>query len=68
LLSSAWSIWQVTLSAPFAGASASAASGVRIDGHFEREPIGVVNDAIEDGVGESRLTEHRRILQFLIGP
>jgi hypothetical protein len=27
-----------------------------------------VHEAVEDGIGDCRLTEHRRILQFLIGP
>jgi hypothetical protein len=34
---------------------------------FEFDPVGVVDDAIEDGVGESWLTEHARVPLFLSG-
>jgi hypothetical protein len=33
----------------------------------EREVRGV-DETIKDGIGDCRVTEHRRILQFLIGP
>ena len=29
--------------------------------------MGVVHEAVEDGVGEGRITEYRRMPQFLIG-
>ena len=34
----------------------------------EIDPVGVMDQAVEDGVGVGRVTEHRGILQFLIGP
>jgi hypothetical protein len=33
----------------------------------ELQAMGVVNDAIEDGVGVGGITEHRRMPQLLIG-
>jgi hypothetical protein len=32
------------------------------------DPVGVMDQAVEDGVGVGGITEHRGILQFLIGP
>jgi hypothetical protein len=34
----------------------------------ECEALSGVHEAVEDGIGDCRITEHRRILQFLIGP
>ena len=45
----------------FAGAPAQAVA-------LELDAMSIVNDAIQDRIAESGVTEHRRIPQFLIGP
>jgi hypothetical protein len=34
---------------------------------FEREPVSVVHQAIENGIGEGRIAEHRKVPLFLTG-
>jgi hypothetical protein len=39
------------------------AQGLAVEG----EAVGGVHEAVEDGIGDCGITEHSRILQFLIG-
>ena len=53
--------WRGQSSGWLDGARASQAMAGEID------PVCVMDDAIEDGVGIGRITEHRRMPQLLIG-
>jgi hypothetical protein len=50
--------------APLTGFFRWFAQGLAVEG----EAVRGVDEAIKDGIGDCRITEHCRILQFLIGP